>query len=214
MPFSADDEAKRKMLTEAHNPPLFTAQETADILGISLHTLREIAKKDDWAVYHIGGPFHKANCYAQADVEVAKAVLEANGGRWPPTGSQFTGLSPRELRMRAEKRDAARLDNNRCAIEQRSDSFNEFNLIEQEAFVADIVDRDNPAPRLLSARYDLSQFMTAVRDFVPPRHQAKVMNRVSLYYHHTRNFSYLRPTITVRVIAELLGIELKPIKKR
>lgn len=214
MPFSAIKEAIRKEMAEAHNPPLYSASETAEILERSLHTVGQLANKFGWAVYHLPGPFHKANYYAQADIDSAKAILEANDGRWPTAGSGNAGPSTRELHKQAEARDAARLADNRLDFVQRCPSFAEFSQDEQEAFVADVVDKDNAMPRQLGPKFDRSEFVAATRRWVAPAQQAKVMNCVDLYYGAGVNFGHLRPTITVRVIAELIATAPRPTTKR
>ncbi len=214
MPLSEKELARRELMAARHSPPLYTALEAAKVLGRSVQAVMNLAKKLDWEVHNLREPFHRSNCYARADVLAAKVVLDEHGGRWPSSQTSRNGLSTSELRKGEHDRTVARLEANLRDFAQRSPSFASFSQAEQQAFVADMVDRHRPTTHPRKSKHDYEQFALAIRRVVSPAQQARVGRCVRLYYDTTTNFSYLNPTVAVRVVAELLSTAGKPTKDK
>lgn len=205
MAFSEIQEAQRALLSEAHDPPLYTAHEAAKVLERSVQSVMNMAKNLDWKVYRLPAPFHKANCYAVSDVMAAKAILDENGGKWPRSGAHTTRATGKERQRIEDARNAERLRRNLDDFLRRSPSFAEFSPEEQLAFVADMVNPDRPATHPRSSRFDLGQFESSVRRHTSGAMQARVEQHVKNCYRTTVNFSYLNPDVAARVISELLA---------
>ena len=161
MAFSEIQEAQRALLSEAHDPPLYTAHEAAKILERSVQSVKNLAKNLDWKLHHLPAPFHKASCYAVSDVMAAKAILDENGGKWPRSAVHTTRATGKERQRIEDARNAERLRRNLEDFLRRSPSFAEFSLEEQLAFVADMVNPDHPATHPRSSRFDLGQFVSS-----------------------------------------------------